>query len=136
MLQLIKKLFYNNQQPQASIEVEDCHVSNTSITFEFDDNTAIEKKIAIKILLNNLDQIAAKRFGDLLFHINEGYYAQSIIEILNDIGSKGPEEFKCVQKIIKNWGNKIIEVEQEEQLANNEPIIAPSLFGHTTDNNN
>ena len=127
IFKFLKSLFYNNKD---NAKLEDYQQSpDNSISFIFDDDNNVFLKISIK----DFNQILSIKFGDLLFHMNEGYYAQSMMEIMTEIGSQGPEQFSFVKKAINQWGNKVLEAEKLEDENSIKPIISPSEFSNLFD---
>lgn len=125
MIKTILSLF----KREKNSEEENLDIPN-SISFSFGSN---DEEISVKITIAKLDDKIAKQFGELLFHLNEGYYAQSIVETMNEISAQGQDEFMFVKKITNSWAEKIIEADKLEASINQEPIVSPSYFKQMID---
>ena len=125
MIKTILNLFKRKKNS----EEENLDIPN-SISFSFHNN---DNEISVKIIISKLDDKIAQQFGELLFHLNEGYYAQSIVETMNEISAQGTNELIFVKKITHSWAEKIIEADRLEETINQEPIVSPSYFKQMID---
>lgn len=82
----------------------------------------------VKIYFNITSTEAAKQFGEMLFLLNEGYYVQSILDIFKEISSADENYAKFIQKVISNWSEKVLELENHEDDLLNNPIVSPTYF--------
>lgn len=99
--------------------------NNNTVSFEVDE----DKKIDVILQLNDLSIEAASQFGFFLFLLNEGYYVQTIIDILSEMCKEGGEKAIFSQRVISTWSQKILENDKyNSDINNNDPIIKPTQF--------
>jgi len=87
-----------------------------------------EGKIRVKVTINNTDNNAGKKFGEMLFLLNEGYCTQSILDIFDDIVESEASYGKFLRDVIDRWSSKITESEKLEIDQSDKPIISPTFF--------
>jgi hypothetical protein len=85
-------------------------------------------QIRVKITINNTDNNAGKKFGEMLFLLNEGYCTQSILDIFDDIVESEASYGKFLRDVIDRWSSKITESEKLETDQSDKPIISPTFF--------
>jgi hypothetical protein len=125
MINYISKFFTTNNS-------EKLQITNNSIIFEIDQN----QKTNVWMELKDTSPEAASNFGFFLFLLNEGYYVQTIIDILSKTLKEDDEEKSIfVQKIISTWSQKITENSKYDSDINNDPIIKPTEFNTSINKN-
>jgi hypothetical protein len=107
------------------------------IIFQFGKN---KDDIELIISLIDLDTVSGQKFGELLFAINEGYYTNTILQILNNISSDSLEHKKFTTIAINKWAQKIsehgIKFKDENKIKDTnkeDPLILPSQFSKLFD---
>lgn len=84
--------------------------------------------VKVKITISNLDANAAVDFGKTLFLINEGFYVQFILDILEEMKNSDANHAEFVEQIIATWSGCVVNIESLEKDADNQPIVSPTLF--------
>lgn len=121
MINYISK-FFNKQSNNITAKEN----INNGILFEIDQN----EKTDVIFQIGNMDANAASQFGFFLFLLNEGYYVQTMTDILLGMAKEGGEKAAFSQNAISMWSKKILESEKYN-AENNDPIIKPTQF-HVT----
>lgn len=97
--------------------------NTNAVTFILDDNN--EPYIHISITDLNYDK--AVHFAKMLFEMNSGLYASSIIDILMQLSKQDDSIRIFVAKIIAGW-SLYGDINKEPTHSENEPIIKPTDF--------
>lgn len=90
-------------------------------------NVDDEHKINLSIDMNNFSSEAAEQFGMMLFLLNEGYYMQTLMDLVIDLSKSNNEHAVFAQKILSSWSNKIT-LNNHASQNDEEPIVKPSFF--------
>ena len=101
--------------------------NTNKILFEIDEN----HKINIKLDLGNFTDDSAEQLGLVLFLLNEGYYVQTLMDLITDLSNENNEKLKFAQKIINSWVEKINTSNSYEAKSEDEPLIKPTYFNNT-----
>lgn len=123
MFNYIKKYFAT--KPDQKISEPSNLDSNENIITISCDSSGVSK---VKIIVNNNSIESAKQFGEMLFLLNEGFYTQSFLDILNEIVESDKNYTIFVSSIIDKWSNKVTEIENIENSLSNKPIVPPTFF--------
>lgn len=126
MISLIKKYFYKNNSTDTDNN-QSVVSDSKNITLSFQIN---KDGIITEILIGDLDEGMPAKLGELLFHLNEGYYAEGLLQIMKDIGDQGPEYYSFIKQSIVHWSNKVKEIDSGD-----DPIVSPSQFSTMVNNN-
>lgn len=105
-----------------SVNSQSCN----SISFDIDTT----QKVRVKMDIYNTSSDDADRLGLCLFLMNEGYYVQSLLDIMSDIAKEDPNKARFIQQAISVWSAKILEADHVEY--SDQPIIKPTQFNTTT----
>jgi len=96
------------------------------ILFQIDEN----QKVHLKVNIDNFSEEAAKKFGFLLFLLNEGYYVQTFMDLISDFSKESLTKAQFCQQVIGSWSNKIAESDKYELDHQDEPMIKPTSFNN------
>lgn len=123
MFNYIKKYFSTKQEQKAE-EPKPTPVEDNLLVISCDSHGTSK----VKITVNNKSFESAKQFGELLFLLNEGFYVQPILDVLNDIIKTEPAYATFIQSILNRWSTKVTEIEDVEEDLLNQPVISPTFF--------
>jgi|LakMenEpi03Aug12_release.lakeMendotaPanAssembly.Ray.scaffolds.fasta_scaffold435234_3 hypothetical protein len=96
------------------------------IIFEIEKN-----KINTKLEIDDFSDDSAEQLGLVLFLLNEGYYVQTLMDLITDLSNENNEKLKFAQKIINSWVEKINTSNSYEAKSEDEPLIKPTYFNNT-----
>lgn len=85
----------------------------------------------IFIDIQNISKNNAQKLGNVLFLLNEGYYVQSFLDIINQLSKSESDinKTKFLKQIIDVWASKVLEANTiEENNTKDSPIIKPTCF--------
>ena len=89
-------------------------------------------KVKIELKVNNYSELDAETFGLMLFFMNEGYYAETIVNLLFDLTlNKEKKTIAFMEKSIDAWSTAInnFDIQPNTNIINNQdPIISPTSF--------
>ena len=123
MFNYIKK-YFSTKQEQKVEEPKPVPIEDNLLIISCDSHGTTK----IKITVNNKSFESAKHFGEMLFLLNEGFYVQTILDVLNEIIKTEPAYATFIQSIINKWSTKVIEIEDVEEDLLNQPVISPTFF--------
>lgn len=121
MINYIKKLFDYSHSKDIKTAPP---ASENQIIISCDQNGLVKVKITISHVGTN----AAKDFGKMLFLMNEGFYVQSILDIIKEIKESGSDTNEFIEQMISSWSECVVSIESMEKDEDNQPIISPTLF--------
>lgn len=89
-------------------------------------------RVKIDLKISNYSDLDAETFGLMLFFMNEGYYAQTILDLLFDLtANKQKQSINFMEKSINAWSIAInnFDISPETNTINKQdPIISPTSF--------
>lgn len=121
MFNYIKNIFTNKKFPDIDTVTND---EKFYISFSVDS----KDNLLIRMIIRETNTETSNQLGDLLFNLNEGYLAQSILEVMNEIATHDTDHYLCIKNIIHRWSKNILNLENKNESSLNEPIVNPSSF--------
>lgn len=124
MIKKILNKFISKKNTEDPLEETKNKIDNTNaVTFILDDNN--EPYIHISITDLNYDKTA--HFAKMLFEMNSGAYATSIIDILMELSKQDDSIRIFIAKVIAAW-SLYGDLNKQGQLSEGEPVINPTDF--------
>jgi hypothetical protein len=113
-------------------QVKKEHVGEKPPIIETDNILAfiIDKKgnTFVKVIINDTDEIASLRFGNMINNINYGLFQNSILDVLIKESNQSEDYKKFKENVIEYWNIADINYNKELSEVIEEPYVSPLAF--------
>lgn len=123
MINKILNSFLHKKKEESTSRYENKTYDTNGITFILDENN----EPYIHISVTNLDDNKAVFFARMLFEINTGIYAESILDILQKLAQQDDSIKLFVSKVVASWG-LYNELQNNNTNQQTEPMVKPTDF--------
>jgi len=126
MIEFIKNIF-RSRPTYVSKEQKEEKENTAENTNAFTILLGDDNEPYIHVAITDIDYDKAVFFAKMLYELNTGRYATSIINILNDLSNRDDEIKLFVHKLMISW-RLYEQLEKEQSLICDEPLVRPSDF--------
>jgi hypothetical protein len=85
-------------------------------------------QVLIRISVQNVTDDEARKFGETLFCLSNGFYVVDTIAILKDLQNQDHERALFVEKAMKRWHELVAKAEKNDYNNIDAPVVSPRAF--------